>query len=495
VFFIVRGIDERDRSPAGPARQMIEQLSHISPSKLSAIPISKLVKPLGIVPEPLPKLVARREFLKPLVEVRSILPKTTWPQSVDEDSVAVARRMSFVRSLQPNHFEPPPTTSIARSNFKTSVSGLSRHLGMRPAASAGLSGVRSVRNTPPTRKGRVAMGKTMLITGASSGIGAATARRAAQEGLKLTLTARRADLLEKLVREIGKENAIAVAADATKLSEQAKVFDAALAHWGSLDIVFANAGSGISKPGTENGDPEEWERVIAVNVKALLWSAKLAMPHLRKTKGHFVLTSSVAGRTSHKGSIYSASKWFAYGFGINLAEEMATWQGRCTTICPGMVNTPFFEQPKPTKLDAVDVADAVMYAIGSRWIIQRSCRCLSAASNASRCFDALARNGMVSRRSSRPGDWSSISIVTVGSFDFFGNSESGSSPIENDHARRCLNSMNSIPCLDKIESSQGFAGGPLAVFDVSVSPSAKFPPARRFTTALGDVTSGRLCSR
>jgi NADP-dependent 3-hydroxy acid dehydrogenase YdfG len=207
------------------------------------------------------------------------------------------------------------------------------------------------------------MGRVMLITGASSGIGAATARRAAKEGFKLALTARRADMLENLVAEIGEENAVAIAADATKLDEQAGVFDAAVARWGRLDVVFANAGIGISKPGTESGDPEEWERVIDVNVKALLWSAKLAMPHLRKTKGHFILTSSVAGRTSHKGSIYGASKWFAYGFGINLAEEMATWQGRCTTICPGMVNTPFFDEPKPTKLDADDVADAVMYAI------------------------------------------------------------------------------------------------------------------------------------
>lgn len=209
------------------------------------------------------------------------------------------------------------------------------------------------------------MDKIMLITGASSGIGAATARRAAQDGLKLVLTARRADALEALVTEIGASQAIAIAADATKLSEQAKVFDAAIKHWGRLDVVFANAGMGISKPGTENGDPQEWEQVIDINVKALLWSAKLAMPHLRQTKGHFILTSSVAGRTSHKGSIYGASKWFAYGFGINLAEEMAGWQGRCTTICPGMVNTPFFDQPKPTKLDASDVAEAVMYAINA----------------------------------------------------------------------------------------------------------------------------------
>ena len=73
----------------------------------------------------------------------------------------------------------------------------------------------------------------------------------------------------------------------------------------------------------------------------------------------------MAGRTWHKGSIYSSSKWFAYGFGLNLANEMAEWQGRCTTICPGMVNTPFFDTAKPDKLDAKDVADAVMYAVNA----------------------------------------------------------------------------------------------------------------------------------
>lgn len=209
------------------------------------------------------------------------------------------------------------------------------------------------------------MSKVMLITGASSGIGATTARRAAKEGFRLVLTARRGELLNALIEEFGEDNAIAVVADATKIEEQEKVFNAAIERFGKLDVVFANAGVGISQPGTEHGDPEEWKRVIDININALLWSAKLAMPHLRQTKGHFILTSSVAGRIVHKGSIYGASKWFAYGFGINLAEEMAEWNGRCTTICPGMVNTAFFDQPKPTKLDPEDVAEAVMYAINA----------------------------------------------------------------------------------------------------------------------------------
>ena len=208
--------------------------------------------------------------------------------------------------------------------------------------------------------------KVMLITGATSGIGKAVALRAAQEGYKLILTGRREQFLEELSQRIGSENVYHQAADATDFAQLQSVVEAGVAKWGQLDVAFANAGTGISKPGTENGDPEEWQRVVGINCNALLWTAKLTLSHLRAQKGHFLLTSSVAGRTLHKGSIYGASKWFAYGFGINLAEEMAEWGGRCTTICPGMVNTAFFDQPKPDKLEPDDVADAVFYAVNAQ---------------------------------------------------------------------------------------------------------------------------------
>ncbi|ARN73124.1 SDR family oxidoreductase [Oceanicoccus sagamiensis] len=205
--------------------------------------------------------------------------------------------------------------------------------------------------------------KVMLITGATSGIGKATAIKAAQQGIQLILTGRRVSLLNELVSEIGKENAIAIAADATQLAELSVVIAQGVQHWGKLDIAFANAGTGISTPGTEMGDPEEWQQMLAININALLWTAKLSLPHLRQQQGHFLLTSSVAGRTITKGSVYGASKWFAYGFAMNLAEEMEEWGGRCTTICPGMVNTPFFEQAIDQMLAPEDVADAALYAI------------------------------------------------------------------------------------------------------------------------------------
>jgi NADP-dependent 3-hydroxy acid dehydrogenase YdfG len=105
--------------------------------------------------------------------------------------------------------------------------------------------------------------------------------------------------------------------------------------------------------------------MIDINIKALTYTAKLTMKHLRATKGHFIITSSIAGKITLKGSIYGATKWFAYGFGKNLSAEMKEWGGRCTIICPGMVNTAFFDEAKPDKLDPRDIADAVLYSLAT----------------------------------------------------------------------------------------------------------------------------------
>ncbi|MDO6635152.1 SDR family oxidoreductase [Pseudoalteromonas carrageenovora] len=205
--------------------------------------------------------------------------------------------------------------------------------------------------------------KIVLITGASSGIGEATAKTLVNNGHKVILTARSEDKLTKLVQSLGEDNALSVPADATDFTELENVVTKGLEKFGRLDAAFANAGMGVSTAGTEKGDPDEWSTMIDINIKALLWTAKATLPHLRQNKGHFILTSSAAGRKPIKGSIYGATKWFAYGFGQNLAEEMSEWNGRCTTIAPGMVNTPFFDEAKPDKLDPQDVADAVLFAI------------------------------------------------------------------------------------------------------------------------------------
>ncbi|GAA4218224.1 NADP-dependent 3-hydroxy acid dehydrogenase YdfG [Sagittula marina] len=206
------------------------------------------------------------------------------------------------------------------------------------------------------------MSKTLFITGASSGIGAATARTAVESGWNVGLFARSEDKLGALVEELG-DQALALPGDATSLNEQRAAIGTLVERYGKLDAAFANAGMGLSAAGTEKGDPDEWETLVKLNVLGLLWTVKAAMPQLKANTGHMLLTGSAAGRTHIKGSVYGASKWFVHGYGGNLAQEMREWGGRCTVIAPGMVDTPFFDEAKPDKLKPEDIARAAVYAL------------------------------------------------------------------------------------------------------------------------------------
>jgi NADP-dependent 3-hydroxy acid dehydrogenase YdfG len=204
--------------------------------------------------------------------------------------------------------------------------------------------------------------KTLFITGASSGIGAATARRAVAQGWHVGLFARSKDKLDALAGELG-DSASVFPGDVTDLDTQKAAIGAFADKTGGLDAAFANAGMGLSATGTDNGDPEEWEQMIGVNVLGVLWTVMAAMPHLKDRAGHLLLTGSAAGRRHIAGSVYGASKWFVHGYGGNLSEEMKTFGGRCTVIAPGMVDTAFFDEPKPDKLQPDDVARAALFAL------------------------------------------------------------------------------------------------------------------------------------
>ncbi|MEC9150933.1 MAG: SDR family oxidoreductase [Pseudomonadota bacterium] len=206
------------------------------------------------------------------------------------------------------------------------------------------------------------MTQTLLITGASSGIGAATARAAVKAGWQVALLARSRDALEKLAAELG-DAALALPCDITERDQLSEAVAKTVERFGGLDAVYANAGKGSSSPGIEQGDPDDWHAMIHLNVLAVLTTAHATLPHLRKTKGHFVVTGSKAGRDHMKGSVYGATKWFVQGLAGNLAEEMREWGGRCTLITPGMVDTPFFDEPKPDKIQPDDVANAVVFAL------------------------------------------------------------------------------------------------------------------------------------
>lgn len=208
------------------------------------------------------------------------------------------------------------------------------------------------------------MTKTLFITGASSGIGAATAKAAANAGWNVGLFARSADKLERLAADIG-DRAIALPGDVMDFDVQQKAIATLIEKFGGLDAAFANAGRGTSAAGAEDGDLDDWDSIVDLNIKGALRTVKAALPHLHKRKGHMVLTGSAAGRVHLSGSVYGATKWFIHGFAGNLAEEMKEWGGRCTVVAPGMVNTPFFDEAKPDKLQPEDVAAAVMHALNA----------------------------------------------------------------------------------------------------------------------------------
>jgi NADP-dependent 3-hydroxy acid dehydrogenase YdfG len=184
----------------------------------------------------------------------------------------------------------------------------------------------------------------------------------AEAGWNVALVARSTDKIKALADEIG-HAARAITCDVTDMDDFKRAFEETAEAFGTIDAVFANAGMGGDKPGVENGDPKQWHDMIHVNILAVLYAAKLAIPYLKPTKGHFVVTGSKAGRDNMKGSVYSATKWFVHGFGENLAEEMREWGGRATVIAPGMVNTAFFDEAKPDKLQPEDVASAVIFAL------------------------------------------------------------------------------------------------------------------------------------
>jgi NADP-dependent 3-hydroxy acid dehydrogenase YdfG len=203
-----------------------------------------------------------------------------------------------------------------------------------------------------------------LITGASSGIGAATARRAARDGYRLVLAARSADKLEALAEELGgSERAIAVTCDVTEFHQQEAMAAAALDAFGRIDVVFANAGFG-AKRGFLEETPEQWRAMVLTNVLGCAYTIRATIPALKRSKGHLLLTSSVAGRRALSGSLYSATKHAVTAMAEAARQDLNDTGVRVTSIEPGMVDTPFFDNPVKNALEPDDIARAVLYAVG-----------------------------------------------------------------------------------------------------------------------------------
>ncbi len=202
-----------------------------------------------------------------------------------------------------------------------------------------------------------------LITGASTGIGAATARLAAQDGYRLVLAARSENRLQELAAELGgPERALAIPCDVTEWEQQEQMVTRALGAFGRIDVAFANAGFGATR-GFLNETPEHWREMVLTNVYGAALTLRATIPALTESRGHLLLTSSVAGRRVLPGSLYSCTKHAVTAMGEAVRQELHGSGIRVTVIEPGMTDTPFFENRPTNPLEAEDIARGVLYAV------------------------------------------------------------------------------------------------------------------------------------
>lgn len=203
-----------------------------------------------------------------------------------------------------------------------------------------------------------------LITGASSGIGAETARQAAAAGYRVALAARSRERLEALADELGgPERALAVECDVTDSDAQAAMVQRVLDAFGRIDVVFANAGRGGSPGGFSGADPTIWRDMILTNVYGVGLTLRHMLAAVKAQRGHVLLMGSAAGRGTIAGSMYGASKWAVTGMAYNLREELRGTGVRVTVLEPGMVATPFFDEPPAQSMEPGDIAAAALYAV------------------------------------------------------------------------------------------------------------------------------------
>ncbi|SFB13965.1 NADP-dependent 3-hydroxy acid dehydrogenase YdfG [Lentibacillus halodurans] len=221
--------------------------------------------------------------------------------------------------------------------------------------------------------------KTVVITGASSGIGEATTERFVKEGANVVLAARRKDKLEEIQRRLSEyEGAIAIkTTDVTSQQEVEDLIQYALDEFNQVDVLFNNAGL-MPLSFMKNKKVDEWERMVDVNIKGVLYGIGAVLPHmLERNEGHILTTSSVAGHEVFPtGAVYSGTKFAARVIMEGLAKEVAKSNIRTTSISPGVVDTELLDtitdeetldnmgkaDRQFTPLQSSDIANAVFYA-------------------------------------------------------------------------------------------------------------------------------------
>ncbi len=202
--------------------------------------------------------------------------------------------------------------------------------------------------------------KVAVITGASSGLGAETARHLVEAGAKIALGARRLDRLEALARELGSDNATVFKVDVSEREQVQAFVDHAVATFGRIDVMINNAGVMPLAP-LELLAFDDWNQCIDVNVKGVLWGIGAALPHFKAQKsGQFINVSSVAGhRVGPGGAIYSATKYAVRVISEALRQEVKPYNIRTTVLSPGAVDT---ELPGSVKAQEVAEGVAQFYA-------------------------------------------------------------------------------------------------------------------------------------
>ena len=198
-------------------------------------------------------------------------------------------------------------------------------------------------------------GKVVVITGASSGLGEATARHLAALGAKLVLGARLLDRLQALARELNLPDETAAQTDVTDRTQVKRLVDGAVAMHGRLDVILNNAGL-MPQSLLERGKVDDWDRMIDVNLKGVLYGIAAALPHMTKQKsGHIINVSSVAGHKVRPGSaVYAATKAAVRMLSEGLRQEVKPYGIRTTVISPGAVASEL-----PDSVTEADVAQSI----------------------------------------------------------------------------------------------------------------------------------------
>jgi NADP-dependent 3-hydroxy acid dehydrogenase YdfG len=198
-------------------------------------------------------------------------------------------------------------------------------------------------------------GKVVVITGASSGLGEAAARRLAKDGAKVVLGARRLERLERLAADLRLDKGAVVQTDVSKIEEVKRLVDRAVDLHGRIDVMINNAGLMPQSP-LDRLKIEDWDRMIDVNIKGVLYGIAAALPHMKAQKsGHFINVASVAGhKVRAGGAVYSATKTAVRVLSEGLRQEVKPYNIRTTIISPGMVATEL-----PESVTEPDVAERI----------------------------------------------------------------------------------------------------------------------------------------